>query len=324
MNLANINRDFRIVFMGTPDFAVPSLDILLKNNFNVCAVVTVPDKPAGRGLKIKSSAIKEFALSKNIPVLQPDNLYSLKFANELKNLNPTLNVVVAFKVLPKDIFSLPQMGSVNLHASLLPQYRGAAPMNWAIINGEKITGLTTFLLDENIDTGKILLSEKVEIGDEENIGELHDRMKFIGAELLLKTVVALKNNDLVAKEQNVLIKDISVLKKAPRIFRNDCKINWNANCLEVFNKIRGLSPYPAAFTELLLDNDKIICLKIFKASYQITENKYVAGNIYTDNKTFLGIGTNDGIVYLKDVKPECKSNMSIEAFLRGNKLKNSY
>jgi len=324
MDHINSNSTFNIVFMGTPEFAVPSLDILVKNNIKVSAVVTVPDKPAGRGLKIKTSAIKDYAVANNIPVLQPENLSSPDFINKLKTINPSLNVVVAFKILPREIFTLPAKGSVNLHASLLPQYRGAAPMNWAIINGEKYTGLTTFLLDENVDTGKILMSEQVEIGNEETLGELHDKMKIIGAELLLKTVNALKNNNIIANNQDNFIEKNIVLKKAPRIFRKDCKIDWNNNCITIFNKIRGLSPYPAAFTELTLDNGKNICLKIFKASYEIVSNKYIAGNIYTDNKSFLGVGTYDGIVFLKVVKPECKNNMCIEAFLRGNKLNNCF
>jgi methionyl-tRNA formyltransferase len=318
MNLLD-NDDFKVVFMGTPDFAVPSLDILLKNNINVCAVVTAPDKPAGRGLKIKTSPVKDYAIKNNIPLLQPVDLNSESFLYKLKSYAPTLIIVVAFKILPKSVFSIPPKGSINLHASLLPQYRGAAPINWAIINGEKYTGLTTFALNDKIDTGKILMTKKIEIFENETTGELYDRMKIIGAELLLNTVIALQKNDISPIDQNHLFPE-EILKKAPKISRNICQINWNNDCKTIYNLIRGLSPHPAAFTELKLDNGKNIYIKILKADYEISDDKYIPGTVYTDNKSYLGIGTKDGIIFLKEIIPECKNVMYIDAFLRGNKL----
>jgi methionyl-tRNA formyltransferase len=244
--------DIRIVFMGTPEFAAASLEALKKARFNIVGVITAPDKPAGRGMKLKDSAVKKYASKRNLKILQPEKLKNTEFLEELKSLNADLQVVVAFRMLPDVVWNMPPMGTINLHASLLPQYRGAAPINWAIINGEKETGVTTFKLQHEIDTGNILLQEKIEIGQSETAGELHDRMKEIGAQLLVKTVEGLAEGTLQETPQTSIAGSAGdvVLQPAPKIYTADCKINWHKSADEVHNLIRGLSPYPAAFTEL--------------------------------------------------------------------------
>ncbi|HRS54792.1 MAG TPA: methionyl-tRNA formyltransferase, partial [Bacteroidales bacterium] len=314
MNSSNINDDdFCIIFMGTPDFAVSSLEIILKNNIKIAAVVTSPDKPAGRGLKLKTSPVKNYAIQHNIPILQPHNLLDPLFISQLKEYKPSLSVVVAFRILPNEIFNIPKLGTINLHASLLPQYRGAAPINRAIMNGEKITGVTTFIIDKAIDTGKILMQEKIKIEDEETAGELHDRMKIIGANLLFKTIIAMKNNSITPIPQEYYITNNTILKKAPKITKADCIINWETGCINIFNQIRGLSPSPTAFTNLKINKeDKNIQIKIYKANYIFGDKRNEPGKIYTDGKTYLGIGAKDGIVFLKIIKPEGKNIMPIE------------
>jgi len=318
MTPANIKTDFRVVFMGTPEFAVHSLDFLIRGGINVVAVVSVPDKPAGRRLRLKTSAVKDYALSKNLPLLQPENLSDNIFLEALSSYNADLNVVVAFRILPRVVYAMPAAGTINLHASLLPQYRGAAPINHAIINGETSSGLTTFLLDDKVDTGNILLQKTLDIAPDETYGELHDRMKECGADLLLKTINLLKDNEISGEPQHSRISPDIELKKAPRIFREDCRINWKKNALSIYNLIRGLSPYPCAFTELKDVHGKTINIKILKADYS-NEGNTIPGKIYSDGSTLFGIGASDGIVFFKEIKPEGKNTMSIEAFLRGNK-----
>ena len=306
-------NDLRIVFMGTPEFAVPSLDKLLQAGYNIAGVVTAPDKPAGRGMNIQQSAIKKYAVEKGLKILQPEKLKSEDFLKELKELHADLQIVVAFRMLPEVVWDMPPMGTINLHASLLPQYRGAAPINRAIINGEKETGATTFKLQHQIDTGDILLQQKINIGEDETAGELHDRMKEIGADLLLRTVKGLTENTL--KESPQLWSDRdgqTMLKHAPKLSTETSKINWNKNADEVHNLIRGLSPYPAAFTIL---NGKT--LKIYKAKKEITQPAITPGEKKTDKKTFLKFACNNGYISITELQLEGKKRMSVEEFLRG-------
>lgn len=302
-------EDLRIVFMGTPDFAVPSLEALLQAQCNVVAVVTAPDKPAGRGLKPMESAVKKAALQYNLPVLQPEKLKDNAFIQQLKTLQPHLQVVVAFRMLPEAVWRLPPMGTINLHASLLPQYRGAAPINWAIIHGEKQTGLTTFQLQQEIDTGEILLQETLSIGEEETAGELHDRMKIIGAQLVVKTVKGLSDGSLKPYPQPVLK---TPLYAAPKITTEMCRIHWQQKTENVFNLICGLSPYPAAFTYL---HNKLF--KIIRSKKLLQPHSLTPGTYETDKKTYLRFACTDGFISATEVQMEGKKKMLIEDFLRG-------
>ncbi len=297
--------------MGTPDFAVASLDALVQANFNVVAVVTAPDKPAGRGQKLNESAVKKYAVEKGIPVLQPEKLKNPEFLTELKSFNADLQIVVAFRMLPEVVWNMPPKGTVNLHGSLLPQYRGAAPINHVIINGEKESGVTTFFLKHEIDTGDVIMSDSIAIADDETAGELHDKLMIVGAKLLVKTVKAIEENNFTEQPQPQSID----LKHAPKIFKDDCKIDWNNNVQSVYNLIRGLSPYPTAFTLL---NDKT--LKIFKAELEDKEPGISAGSFLTDGKTYLKFATKNGFIKLIDIQYEGKKRMLIEDFLRGMRL----
>ncbi len=300
----------RIIFMGTPDFAVASLKALLDAGQNVVAVVTSPDKPAGRGQKLHQSAVKLFALENNLPVLQPEKLRAPDFLTALQSYQADLQVVVAFRMLPEVVWNMPPMGTINVHASLLPQYRGAAPINHAIINGEKESGVTTFLLQQEIDTGNILLNEKVNIEDNDTAGILHDKLMHAGARTLIKTIEGLKNGSITAIPQDET--DSKSLKHAPKIFKEDCVIDWNNSTEQVYNKIRGLSPYPAAYT--LLDGK---VLKIYEANKEQNSSKKTAGTFDTDGKSFLKFNTTDGCINLISLQIEGKKRMSVEEFLRG-------
>lgn len=301
----------RIIFMGTPDFAVASLKALLDAGENVVAVVTTPDKPAGRGQKMHQSAVKQFAESHHIPVLQPEKLRAAEFIETLKSYQADLQVVVAFRMLPEIVWNMPPLGTINVHASLLPQYRGAAPINHAIINGEKESGVSTFLLQHEIDTGNILLSKKVEILESDNAGTLHDKLMEAGAETLIKTIAGLKTNTLTPIPQEDIIS--AELKHAPKIFKEDCLIDWNDTTEKVFNKIRGLSPYPAAYTLL---NGKV--LKIYEVTKEdFTNNTLAAGSYDTDGKTYLKFATTNGLINLVSIQIEGKKRMTISDFLRG-------
>jgi len=301
----------KIVFMGTPDFAVASLDALVKANFDVVAVVTAPDKPAGRGQKLSESAVKKYAVEKGIAILQPEKLKNPEFIEQIKSYQADLQVVVAFRMLPEVVWNMPPKGTINLHGSLLPQYRGAAPINHAIINGEKESGVTTFFLTHEIDTGNIILSESTPIADNETAGDLHDKLMHIGADLLVKTLKAIEAGEVSEQPQP----QSGSLKHAPKIFKEDCKIDWNNPAQMIYNLIRGLSPYPTAFTFL---NDKT--LKIFKAEIEHKEPGIVAGGFLTDGKTFLKFAAKDGFIKLLDIQYEGKKRMPIEDFLRGIRL----
>lgn len=309
-----------IIFMGTPEFAVHSLDILIKNGFNVVAVVTSPDKPAGRGLEIKYSAVKEFALKNNLNVLQPENLKSEDFLNQLKTINADLQIVVAFRMLPESVWSMPRLGTFNLHASLLPQYRGAAPINRAIMNGEKETGVTTFFLQHQIDTGKIIFREKVTIGENETAGELHDRLMQVGADLVLKTVTSIAAGTQTEVEQAQFMKSGEMLNEAPKIFKQDCKIDWTKSASEIHNLIRGLSPYPAAFTEFISPDGKKYIVKIFSASKELRPPNNAAASISSDSSTFIKVAVKDGIISIHELQLAGKKRMPVSDFLRGFQL----
>jgi len=297
--------------MGTPEFAVGSLAALINAGFNVVAVVTMPDKPAGRGLNLQQSAVKQYALQYNIPVLQPEKLKNTEFIEQLRSYNADLQVVVAFRMLPVIVWDMPPMGTINVHASLLPHYRGAAPINWAIINGEKETGITTFKLQHEIDTGDILLQEKVTIKESETVGTLHDKLKNVGASLLVETVKGLANNTI--KEQPQAAFDLRSLKHAPKIFTETCKIDWKASVQEIYNLIRGLNPYPAAFTTL---HDKKVKLYdcVIEKKESISTN---LGEVFTDGKTELKFAAKDGYIVVKELQIEGKKRMKTEDFLRG-------
>lgn len=302
----------RIIFMGTPDFAVPSLQRLIDGGHEIVAVVTAPDKPAGRGMQLNESAVKKFAIAKGFKILQPEKLKNSAFLDELKNLQADIQIVVAFRMLPEVVWSMPSIGTINLHGSLLPQYRGAAPINWAIINGEKETGVTTFKLQHDIDTGNILLQEKIEIGDAETAGELHDRMMYIGADLLLQTVNGLEKDNLKETKQQDIEDPKLHLHHAPKIFTETCEIDWRKKVNEIYNLIRGLSPYPTAFT--FLNGKK---LKIFKAEKENTAVKENPGMLISDNKSFLKFACQNGYISINQLQLEGKKKMNVEEFLRG-------
>jgi methionyl-tRNA formyltransferase len=308
--------NLRIVFMGTPEFAVASLDALVKTGCNIVGVITAPDRAAGRGMQLQQSAVKKYAAEKGLTILQPEKLKAPEFLDELRALKADLQIVVAFRMLPEIVWNMPPMGTVNLHGSLLPQYRGAAPINWAIINGEKETGVTTFKLKHEIDTGNILLSEIIAIGDDETAGELHDRMKEIGAALLVKTVKALSEGTIQDVDQSSVVgRPLSELKHAPKIFTDTCKIDWSKPVAEVYNLIRGLSPYPTAFTKL--ENKTV---KIFKAKKEIITPTIKPGDFETDKKTFLKFACVNGYIHFIELQLEGKKRMDIEDFLRGHRF----
>jgi len=311
----------RIIFMGTPEFAVPSLDILIKNGFDVCAVITAPDKPAGRGRKLSESAIKAYALANSIPVLQPTNLKDPEFINDLKKLNADLQVVVAFRMLPESIWAMPKLGTFNLHASILPQYRGAAPINWAIINGETETGVTTFFLNKDIDTGSIIFQEKVKIHKNETAGELHDTLMLNGAQLVLKTVNSIISGEFRLTEQTLNKEEIKLLKTAPKIYKEDTHINWDMPAKNILNRINGLSPYPAAYTMIKSAEMDPIQLKIFESEIIIRDHQFEIGKIICDGKSKMEIACAGGMILLRDVQLSGKKRMKIEEFLRGFTIK---
>jgi methionyl-tRNA formyltransferase len=305
-----MNSNPRIIFLGTPDFAVASLHALVENGFDVAAVVTAPDKPAGRGLRLAESAVKRYALQKNIPVLQPIKLKDPEFLARLQSYGADVQIVVAFRMLPEVVWAMPAMGTINLHGSLLPDYRGAAPINRSIMNGETITGVTTFKLQQEIDTGNILLREEIPIGSNETAGELHDRMKEIGAKLVVQTIRGLTDGTLKEKPQASM--DSSALKQAPKIFPADCEINWSDPVMKIFNQIRGLSPFPGAFTSFKEKN-----CKIFRAHTEKKELSEKPGEMETDGKSWMRYAAADGYIYVEEIQLEGKKRMGIADFLRG-------
>jgi methionyl-tRNA formyltransferase len=306
--------------MGTPEFAVQSLDILLQNKYDVVAVITVPDKPAGRGQQIQQSAVKKYALEKDLTILQPDKLKNEDFIQQLKELKADLQIVVAFRMLPEIIWNMPLLGTINLHGSLLPQYRGAAPINWAIINGEKQTGVSTFFLQHEIDTGKIIFQEKTPINENETAGDIHDRLMLIGSKLVLKTVQAVENGNYPQIDQTTLIAPGIKIKNAPKIFKDDCKIDWNKSIEDIHNFTRGLSPYPTAFTELLSPEGNSITLKIFNCKKEYVEHTLEYATIISDSKSYLKLAVKGGYIHVTDIQLAGKKRMLIHDFLRGFQL----
>ena len=312
-------QQLRIIYMGTPEFAVAPLQTLVEQGFNIVAVVTVPDKPQGRGRKIAPSPVKEYAVEHNIPVLQPEKLKNPEFLDELKSYNADLQIVVAFRMLPEVVWAMPKYGTFNLHAALLPQYRGAAPINWAIINGETKTGVTTFLLDKNIDTGRIIMQREIPILPEDNIGTLYDKMMDVGKDVVVETVETIISGNYKSIPQDTLIKKDTVLRPAPKIFKDDCRLDFSKKGVELHNLVRGLSPYPAAFTTIKV-NGKDLNLKVFETKPEPSANLQPAGTLVTDNKTFLKIACADGYLIINDLQLEGKKRMKVAEFLRGVKL----
>lgn len=308
----------RIVFMGTPEFAVESLKTLVENNYQVVGVVTMPDKPAGRGHKMQFSAVKQYALEQNLPLLQPEKLKDELFLQELRALKADLQIVVAFRMLPEVVWDMPRLGTFNLHASLLPQYRGAAPINWAIINGEKETGATTFFLTHEIDTGKIILQEKINIADEDDAGTIHDKLMVMGAQMVKKTVDLIAEGKADAIDQSAFVRGDIVLKSAPKLFKDNCRIDLSKSVEEVHNQVRGLSPYPAAWTEIQLpgQTDPMVC-KVFKTQQEYANHSSEPGFVHTDGKKFLKIALKDGFINLTEIQAPGKKRMDAGAFLRG-------
>jgi len=306
-------RDIRIVFMGTPEFSVAILKGILAQNYHVVAVITAPDKRAGRGRKINQSAVKQFAIENNLNVLQPTNLKNEDFLAELKALNANLQIVVAFRMLPKQVWKMPTYGTFNLHASLLPEYRGAAPINWAIINGENKTGVTTFFIDEKIDTGEIILQKTCDISKEENAGKLHDKLMYLGSELVVDTIKYIKEDNVKTKPQ-----PNRELKQAPKIFKETCKINWHDSLNNIYNKVRGLSPYPVAWTNFKNGNE-LTELKIHAALKLIALHQYEIGTVIHTKKE-LKITTKDGFLVIKELQISGKRKMDVVSFNNGFKF----
>lgn len=309
-------KELRIVFMGTPDFAVASLQKLVEEKYNVVGVITAPDRPAGRGKQLAESAVKKYAVENGLRVLQPEKLKNPEFLDELRSLKADLQVVVAFRMLPEAVWKMPPLGTFNLHGSLLPQYRGAAPLNWAIINGETQTGVTTFLLDQEIDTGKILFKKEIDIWENDTVGTVHDSLMEIGSKLVLETVEALAAGNVKAVPQSEEVEG-SEIKHAPKIFKDDCKIDWSRQTETVRNLIRGLSPYPAAWTTLVRISDgQQISAKIYFALE--TEGKAsLPGTIVSDGKNFLKVACSDGWLQITDLQIAGKKRIKADEFLRG-------
>lgn len=310
-------EDLRIVYMGTPDFAVESLRALVEGGYNVVGVITMPDKPAGRGMKLQYSPVKQYALEVGIPLLQPEKLKNEEFLSELKAWNADLQIVVAFRMLPEVVWDMPRYGTFNLHASLLPQYRGAAPINWAVINGDKETGITTFFLQHEIDTGNVIKQEKVTIEDTDNAGIVHDKLMTLGARLVCETVDQVLKGDLTAIPQDEMAQKAGELRAAPKIFKDTCRIDWKQNTDQIYNLIRGMAPYPAAWTELVEEDGKRTMVKIYETAKEHVGSGLPIGTLSSDGKSFLHVATSDGSIKILSLQIAGKKRMSVDEFLRG-------
>jgi methionyl-tRNA formyltransferase len=306
----------RIVFMGTPEFAVESLRKILEAGYTVKGVITSPDKPSGRGLQLNLPPVKEFALRHNLTVLQPLKLKDPEFLEALKEFHADLQVVVAFRMLPEEVWSMPAMGTFNLHASLLPQYRGAAPINWAIINGETKTGVTTFFINHEIDKGSVIFREETLIKPVDTAGDLHDRLMIMGASLVIKTIDTITAGKVDLLEQQALVTG-NTLRNAPKIFKSDCKINWNTNTGQLYNFIRGLSPYPTSWSELINSKGELMSVKIYFGTAEMIRHQMKPGTLNTDSKTYLKVATNDGYIHIKSIQLQGRKRMNTTEFLRG-------
>jgi methionyl-tRNA formyltransferase len=303
-------KDSRIVFMGTPDFAVTILKHLVENNYNIVGVITAPDKPAGRGRKLNESAVKKYALSKELTILQPRNLKNTAFHHELEELKADLQIIVAFRMLPKAVWKMPNLGTFNLHASLLPAYRGAAPIHWAIINGEIKTGVTTFFIDDKIDTGEIILQKEIAVNSDETVGSLHDKLMFLGAELVIKTVDLISEGSITTKKQPELEE-----KSAPKLNPENTKIDWSDSLDNIYNKIRGLNPFPAAWTSIKNDKEEITA-KIYAIRKEINEHHYKVGRIISSKKE-LKVAVKNGFIIIDEIKVSGKKKMEAKSLLNG-------
>lgn len=318
-------KELRIVYMGTPNFAVESLRALVEGGYNVVGVITMPDKPVGRhGSVLQASPVKEYALSQNLPVLQPEKLKDEAFLDELRALKADLQIVVAFRMLPEVVWDMPRFGTFNLHASLLPQYRGAAPINWAVINGDTETGVTTFFLTHEIDTGKIIRQKHLPIADTDNVGTVHDALMAIGAGLVTETVDLLLAGKVDAIPQEEFIKDVTELRPAPKIFKDTCRIDWNQPSKRIYDFIRGLSPYPAAWTELVASDGSRQALKVYQAEKRPASHNQAIGVILTDAKSYIDIAVEDGYIRLLDLQLAGKKRMGVKDFLNGNRQIGNY
>jgi methionyl-tRNA formyltransferase len=312
-------KDLRIVYMGTPEFAVESLQRLVEGNYNVVGVITMPDKPMGRGHHVQYSPVKTYALSKGLPLLQPEKLKDETFISALKEWKADLQIVVAFRMLPEIVWSMPRLGTFNLHASLLPQYRGAAPINWAIINGEKETGISTFFLRQEIDTGKIIQQVHIPIAETDNAGIVHDKLMKLGGDLVIETVDNIIQGTVTAVSQE----DIKVegeLHPAPKIFKETCRIDWNCSAEQIYNLIRGLSPYPAAWCELKNADGAVTAMKVFESKKMPNVSKLKVGEIDTDDKHYIRVATGNGLIDILELQIPGKKRMSTEDFLRGHDI----
>lgn len=315
-------EELRIVYMGTPDFAVESLKALVEGGYNVVGVVTMPDKPIGRhGSVLQASPVKQYAIEKGLKVLQPVKLKDEAFVEELRSLNADLQIVVAFRMLPEVVWNMPRLGTFNLHASLLPQYRGAAPINWAVINGDTETGITTFFLQHEIDTGRVIQQVKVPISDTDNVGDVHDRLMMLGGKLVVETVDNIINGTVTSVEQDDMLAEGEELRPAPKIFHDTCRIDWKGmNMKQIYDFIRGLSPYPAAWTELV-NGDKVLSVKIFEAEKNPADSsQYNRGAILTDGKSEVKVAVDGGFLRVKTLQIAGKKKMQTEEFLRGYKF----
>ena len=308
-------KDLRIVFMGTPEFASTSLRRLVDEGYNIVAVVTTPDKPAGRGQKMHLSDVKLTALNLGLPLLQPEKLRDEEFLAALRALQPDLGIVIAFRMLPEVVWAMPRLGTFNLHASLLPEYRGAAPINWAIINGETRTGVTTFLLNHEIDKGAIIEQEAVDILAEDNIGTLYDKLMNIGSELVVRTVEKVASGGYATIEQMHI--DEATLKPAPKIFKDDCKVDWSRSGRDIVNLVRGLAPYPAAWTPIYREGEECGSIKLFGVRFEVDNKTGSVGEVVTDMRTYLGVRCQDGVIYLDDLQLAGKRRMAIKELLLG-------
>ncbi len=318
-----MEKNIKIAYFGTPEFAASQLEAILQAGYEVAVVVTMPDKPAGRGRKIQYSDVKKTALEHGLPLLQPEKLKDPAFLEQLAAYQANLFIVVAFRMLPAVVWQMPELGTFNLHASLLPQYRGAAPINFAIINGETETGLTTFFLNEEIDKGAVIMREKVSIRPDETAGELHDELMLLGNRVVVDTIKKIESGDVQALPQEQLLEN-QPLKPAPKISKEFCNVDWNSDCQTVYNHIRGLSPYPAAHTQLQSDNGEVIDLKIYAAEMETCTPNIVTGTVATDNKKYLKIALRDGFIHLTHVQQAGKKAMPISDFLRGTQLNGSW
>ena len=314
-----MEKNIRIAYFGTPEFAASQLEAILAAGYEVAVVVTMPDKPAGRGRKIQYSDVKNVALAHGLPLLQPEKLRDEAFLEQLASYHADLFIVVAFRMLPAVVWQMPRLGTFNLHASLLPQYRGAAPINFAIINGETETGLTTFFLNEEIDKGAVIMREKVAIRHDESAGELHDELMALGNTVVVETIKKIENGEVVALPQDKMAEGM-VLKPAPKITKEFCTVDWRQECQHVYNHIRGLSPYPAAHTRLVSDNGEAIDMKVYSSEMEPCQTQMEVGNIVTDNKKYLKVAVKDGFIHLTMVQQAGKKAMPIADFLRGTVL----